>query len=216
MYRPLTLALLLTLTACGGDGGGDDRVVQAVSGNSSDAAQHFNTHCANCHEVDGGGKRATGAPAIANLPAWYITRQLRYFRDGIRGAHEDDSEGRMMAANAAPLDDARIDTLAAFITSLPAASPAATLSGDATRGKDHYNNVCSACHGSDGRGNETLGAPNLVGIDDWYLARQYRHFRDGIRGGHPEDRYGVQMIRIAPVLDDDNAVRDVLAYLASQ
>ncbi|WP_312854462.1 c-type cytochrome [Paludibacterium denitrificans] len=32
----------------------------------------------------------------------------------------------------------------------------------ATRGKETFTAVCSACHGPDGKGNQQLGAPNLT------------------------------------------------------
>lgn len=214
--RALPLALLLTLPGCGGDSAEERREVKTVSGVEGPGAELFARVCSTCHEADGGGKRAVGAPDIANLSPWYIERQVRHFRDGVRGAHEDDAEGQMMAEQVASLSDEQIAAVAAYIDSLPDADPATTVTGEATRGADHYANVCSACHGSDALGNETLGAPALAGINDWYLERQYRKFREGIRGAHAEDTYGVQMVRIAPVLENDETVRDVIAWLAAQ
>ena len=40
-------------------------------------------------------------PRLAGLDAAYLERQLRYFRDGIRGAHAGDKTGRQMAMMAA-------------------------------------------------------------------------------------------------------------------
>ncbi len=214
--RRVTALLLLSLAACGGDPAVEDRTIKTVAAGSGLGAELFTTVCATCHEVDGGGKQAVGAPAIANLPAWYITRQLTHFRDGVRGAHPDDSEGAMMAVNAQPLDDEQIAAVAAYIDTLPTADPAATLSGDAGRGKDHYSNICSACHGSDGLGNEALSSPPLVGLNDWYLVRQYQKFAAGTRGAHAQDQWGAQMMRIAPVLADDAVLRDVVVWIASQ
>jgi cytochrome c553 len=205
----------LLITACGGQEG-EPRAVKAVSGDGGAGSALFNQVCSTCHEADGGGKRAVGAPAIANLAPWYVKRQLTHFRDGVRGGHAEDVEGQMMAEQARNLSDEQIFAVASFIDTLPAAEPAITVAGDAQRGADHYANVCSACHGSDGLGNETLGAPALVGLDDWYLERQYGKFREGIRGSHPDDKFGVQMVRIAPVLENDDTLRDVIAWLASR
>jgi cytochrome c553 len=181
----------LLITACGGQEG-EPRAVKAVSGDGGAGSALFNQVCSTCHEADGGGKRAVGAPAIANLAPWYVKRQLTHFRDGVRGAHAEDVEGQMMAEQARNLSDEQISAVASFIATLP------------------------ACHGSDGLGNETLGAPALVGLDDWYLERQYGKFREGIRGSHPDDKFGVQMVRIAPVLENDDTLRDVIAWLASR
>ncbi len=50
-------------------------------------------------------------------------------------------------------------------------------------------------------------------MSDWYMARQLQHFRDGIRGGNPQDFHGAQMRSMAKTLADDEAVADVLDYI---
>ena len=215
----LNVAILLlasvVLSACGSDQPDAVRTVATVSAASGPGAEHFAKVCANCHEVDGGGKAAVKAPALTNLQPWYIERQLKHFRKGIRGAHPQDVEGGMMAFNAKKLSDELISELAVHIDQLPDASPTATLTGDANLGKDHFQNVCAACHGNNGRGNQALGAPSLVGIDDWYLLHSYEKFRAGIRGKHPDDSYGIQMVRIAPTLEDEDMAANVMTYLAT-
>ena len=52
----------------------------------------------------------------------------------------------------------------------------------------------------------SVHAPKLAGMDDWYLARQLRHFRDKVRGAHPEDDLGHQMQLMVSVLGDDQAI----------
>jgi cytochrome c oxidase subunit 2 len=52
--------------------------------------------CAGCHGEHGEGKDVANAPDLALLPAWYLTKELQDFRDGTRGAHPDDYEGRTM------------------------------------------------------------------------------------------------------------------------
>jgi cytochrome c553 len=213
--RYLAAAFALFLTACGGDPL-PGHTVQQVAGANTPIGQLFETQCAACHAADGAGMASAKAPAIANLPAWYTKRQLEHFQRGIRGAHPDDDQGAIMAASAAALDATQIGDLANYVAALPATSPAITIKGEPARGKDHYSNICSACHGSDARGNEALGAPTLVGVDDWYLLGQYEKFRDGIRGSHADDSWGAQMVRIAPVLENDDTVQDVVAWLATQ
>ena len=58
-------------------------------------------------------------------------------------------------------------------------------------------------------------APRLAGMNDWYLVRQLQHFREGVRGRHPEDFYGNQMVDMAQILVDDAALRDVTAYIGT-
>jgi len=75
--------------------------------------------------------------------------------------------------------------------------------------------VCSGCHGQNGEGNVALNSPKLTGMSAWYLEQQLHNFKKGIRGSHPEDIYGQQMVGIANMLVDDAAIRDVSAYIAS-
>ena len=64
--------------------------------------------------------------------------------------------------------------------------------GDAKKGKARYA-VCMACHGADGMGNKVLNAPKIAGQESWYLERQLKNFKAGIRGADPKDKYGMQM-----------------------
>ena len=56
-------------------------------------------------------------------------------------------------------------------------------------------------------------APRLKGMSDWYMARQLKNFREGVRGTHPQDPNGAQMALIAAMLADDAAIGDVIAYI---
>ncbi|WP_427913151.1 c-type cytochrome [Ramlibacter sp. MMS24-I3-19] len=170
--------------------------------------------CAACHGAQAEGNIATNAPRLNGQAAWYLERQLRQFKAGVRGAHEKDQYGKLMAPMAATLvDDAAIADVAAYIAALPAAPrPAATVHGDAERGRSHFA-TCAACHGADARGNFATNAPRLQGASDWYLARQLRNFRDGVRGAHPQDEYGGQMALMAGMLVDDAEIGDMVAYL---
>jgi hypothetical protein len=50
-------------------------------------------------------------------------------------------------------------------------------------------------------------------MSDWYLARQLKNFRSGIRGAHEQDFYGAQMAAMARVLIDERAPDDIVAYI---
>ncbi len=86
--------------------------------------------------------------------------------------------------------------------------------GDATKGKASYA-VCMACHGADGMGNKALNAPRIAGQESWYLERQLKNFKAGIRGADPKDKYGMQMRPMALTLANDQAVADIAAYVSS-
>lgn len=171
--------------------------------------------CAGCHGANGEGNLAMNAPALAGLETWYVQRQIRHYQDGIRGANPEDTYGQQMAPMAKTLGDAAaVRNVAAYIATLPVASPANTLGGNAKKGASHFTN-CGACHGVKAQGNYALQAPRLAGQDDWYLKRQLDNFRRGIRGGHQSDTYGHQMVLMARSLQNEESVNDLLAYIGT-
>lgn len=169
-------------------------------------------NCVSCHRSDGRGNRDLNAPKLAGLEPWYVERQLALFKSGARGAHEDDTYGRQMVPFAQMLDAEGKRNVAAYIATLPDEMPSETFDGNVGRGERLYR-TCANCHGREGQGNWATHAPRLAGFDDWYLVRQLEHFRDGVRGRHPDDPYGNQMIDMAQYLVNDRAVRDVVAYI---
>ena len=86
--------------------------------------------------------------------------------------------------------------------------------GDATKGKAAYA-VCAACHGANGMGNKALNSPKIAGQEPWYLERQLKNYKGGIRGTHPKDPYGMQMRPMALTLANDEVIYNVAAYLST-
>lgn len=79
----------------------------------------YNTLCIACHQADGRGNEALAAGNLNHLSKLYMERQLMYFRDGLRGAHPDDTTGKQMAAIAATLTtDQAITDVVAYILEL--------------------------------------------------------------------------------------------------
>ena len=65
------------------------------------------------------GLEALGAANLTYLSEVYMARQLMYFRDGIRGAHPEDTRGQQMAAMAELLtDDQMIADVVAYISEI--------------------------------------------------------------------------------------------------
>ena len=214
----ILLPLLGCLIGCGGDSTESSSTSSAmtVSLSGSPSAQIWQGQCAACHGAAGDGNRALGAPALTQLSTDYLTRQLRHFVNGVRGAHPDDDAGKRMALSVANLSETDIPDLAALITTeLPPAQPGTTITGDAARGEDYYVNICSACHSGNGHGNDALGAPALAGVNDWYLKSSYQSYLEGLRGTHPDDFYGAQMARLAPALAKGDDIDDVIAFITT-
>lgn len=175
----------------------------------------FNDNCAPCHGVDGAGTDSAKAPNITGLPNWYVKNQLDGFRAAYRGGHYDDVQGLRMRPMALTLAPDEVELVTAYVGTLsPHAAPASLEGGDAAKGAQYFA-VCTACHGADGAGNEALGAPPLLAQNDWYLLNQLKNFKGAIRGGNPEDTRGKQMVGMAATLPDEQAMKDVLAHVAT-
>ena len=171
--------------------------------------------CLACHGADGMGNKALNAPAIAGQSTWYLERQLKNFKAGIRGADPKDTYGMQMRPMALTLPtDQAIADMAAYVSAMPAKSVPSTVKGDAAAGKAAYM-LCQSCHGPAGGGNKALNAPRLSGQHDWYLVRQIKNFKAGARGAKSGDTYGSQMRPMAMTLATEETINNVAAYIAT-
>jgi len=171
-------------------------------------------YCTVCHGVQLMGNANIRAPRLSGMDSWYVENQLHAFKKGWRGKHERDVVGMDMQPMAATLTDEQIKDVSAFVAATRSDTPPETINGDAGKGRAHYS-TCAACHGVRGEGNIALGSPALTGLNDWYLVRQLKNFRDGARGGQPGDTYGMQMRASAGLLSDDQAINDVVKYIST-
>jgi cytochrome c553 len=170
--------------------------------------------CTACHGIRGEGDATLNAPAIAGQHAAYLERQLLNFRQGTRGTHQADAPGAQMRAIATTLvDDATAARLAAYVAGLPGTVSSSATRGDLRNGNNLYQGKCGACHGTAGEGNARLKAPRLTGLDAGYLKRQFKNFRDGVRGTQKHDLPGRQMAMIAKTLPSERDLDDVIAYI---
>jgi cytochrome c oxidase subunit 2 len=190
----------------------------AASAQDAERGRALFALCAECHGAAGEGNQLFLAPAIGGMPAWYVEGQLNKFRDGVRGTHFDDVEGMRMLAMARSLRTEHGDDLkdvAAYVASLPAVKPEPTLTGgDAARGATHYA-VCQACHGAAGEGVQATNGPPVANQSDWYLLSSIQRFKSGVRGSNPADANGAVMRGMAAILQDEQAMKDVIAYMTS-
>ena len=171
--------------------------------------------CAACHGANGAGNKQLNSPAIAGQEGWYLERQLKNFKAGIRGAHPKDTYGAQMRPMSMTLaNDQAISDVVAHILTFPAPSKETKVSGNPAVGKSLYG-TCTACHGPAAKGNKQMNAPGLTHLPSWYMARQLKHFKEGVRGAHPRDVYGAQMRPMSMTLADDQAIQNVIAYIKS-
>jgi cytochrome c oxidase subunit 2 len=171
--------------------------------------------CAQCHGSEGQGSKLAEAPSLVGLPTWYIEGQVKKFQSRQRGEHPDDVNGLRMAPMSRWIrNDDDLAAVAAYIASLPVDKPETLLDGgDPERGKQTYSTICVACHGADGMGNQQMGSPPLKYANDWYLYRSIENFKAGRRGANPADPIAATMRPMAMTLPDDQAMKDVIAYI---
>jgi cytochrome c oxidase cbb3-type subunit III len=111
----------------------------------------FQTYCTQCHGTDMRGSK--GFPNLVDNDWLYPGTP-----DGIKTTLLEGRNG-MMPAFAEVLKPDQITDTAQYVLALSGRSTAAA---SAVRGEATFKQICSACHGLEGKGNVALGAPNLT------------------------------------------------------
>ena len=178
-----------------------------------DAAARLFFYCESCHGVQGEGSDPIHAPALAGQVPSYVIRQLKNYRDGIRGGHQGDVYGQQMALMATNLkDDDEIEILATYVAQLPILHRPNNVA-DNPRDQSLFS-TCVACHGRNGEGNNLLSTPKIGGLNALYLEEQLQHFINGTRGSSAQDTYG-QMMRAAMTnLSNPDDVKSLANYIS--
>lgn len=169
--------------------------------------------CAGCHGPQAEGNAILKAPQLAGISEWYGADQMEKFKSGLRGTHKDDITGAMMRPMAfilPTLED--VQTLMAYLASLETNVPEKTIEGDIAKGKALFQ-TCAHCHGIEGNGNEEFHAPSLLRLSDWYMLEQLKKFKKKVRGEFAEDFAGSTMQAMTISLTDEQAMKDVIAYI---
>ncbi len=168
--------------------------------------------CQSCHGKDLSGNEVLGSPSIAGMEEWYLLRQISNFKDGIRGTHDKDLMGLTMRLGVMNLNDEQKRSLSSKISLMKSKKLEQSIQGDLVTGEFVFQH-CISCHGEFAEGDATISAPKLTGQNDWYIYRQLINFQKGIRGQHPEDLYGRQMMEMAEMFNEE-MFRDVTAYIS--
>ncbi|HEX6227701.1 MAG TPA: c-type cytochrome [Chryseolinea sp.] len=171
--------------------------------------------CAPCHGDKGEGNASLHSPGLANIEGWYAYRQLKNFKAGLRGFLSQDSSGAQMALVAQTLDTTEMLDLIAYVETFADLKMNTHAAGDVKKGERTYQTVCGSCHGPGAKGNILMQAPGLNGLEPWYLKVQIAKFKTSLRGAHPRDVYGAQMVPMVALLKDEQSVDDVVAYIQS-
>ena len=171
------------------------------------------SYCTVCHGSKLAGNQAIAAPALAGIEPWYLTGQIKSFRDHQRGENSVlDPAGAEMGTVARELGDERIDAIQRYINRLSGESKGeprpVSVTGNAANGQRLYAAHCVACHGAHAEGNVALHAPSLARLNDWYIVASFRKFQSGGRGTSAD-----QMRQIAAALPNEFPINDVSSYL---
>ena len=169
--------------------------------------------CQSCHGDMLQGNESLKAPLISGLSQWYLYRQMKNYRDGIRGTHPQDIFGQSMRLSIMNLSDDELRALAEYISTISVDKQPISIQGDIETGKFVFEH-CISCHGEFGEGDQTIGAPRLTGQSDWYLYEQMINFQKDIRGNHQDDLYGKLMKDMAYMFDEQ-MLRDVVSYIST-
>jgi cytochrome c oxidase cbb3-type subunit 3 len=158
----------------------------------------FANYCAQCHGSSAQGGR--GFPDLTDKDWLYGGQPAQIEHSIVNGRN-----GVMPPLGAVFADDAAISDMVKYVQNMPdgmdAASPA----------HSKYMTLCIACHGPDGKGNQALGAPNLV--DDTWL---YGSSASEVRKSIVEGRYGVMPAHGSLIGEDRAKILASYVYSLSQ
>jgi cytochrome c oxidase cbb3-type subunit 3 len=150
----------------------------------------FQNNCAQCHGSDGGGAR--GFPNLTDGDWQWggdpdtIVQTIAAGRMGVMPPW-----GEVLGAEG-------VEQVVAYVQQLSGQQADAAR---AAAGATHFQTVCSACHGMDGKGNPLLGAPNLTD-GTWLYGSDAASIREAVLKGRNnqmpafEERLGEQRVRL--------------------
>jgi cytochrome c553 len=166
--------------------------------------------CLVCHGYQAQGNSSIGAPALVGIEDWYLSSALAAYRGGTRNGYAAAMD---MQAAARMLPEDGIDKVRELLGNFAKRDPS---SNDAVEpaqlesGRQAYAQYCASCHGANGEGNQTLAAPGLRRLNDWYLKSAWQAYLTGGRGIDDALQMG-QFARALPASFDIDAV---IAFLA--
>ncbi|MES2825763.1 MAG: cytochrome-c oxidase, cbb3-type subunit III [Pseudomonadota bacterium] len=131
----------------------------------------FLNNCALCHGADGSGN--LGYPNLTDKD-WLYGGSPEQIKDSIVLGRK-----AMMPAWSATLGEARIANVAEFVLSLAGREHD---EAKAKLGAPVFSSNCAGCHGSDGKGLQQLGAPNLTDAV-WLYGGEPNELRQTLRNG---------------------------------
>lgn len=176
--------------------------------------KEYSKSCVGCHGRNFSGLISERSPSLPQFSNWYMQGQLQKYKRDILGYNVEDSDGYAMSSLMKAYSNQQIADMVAYIKTFKIETDLInTLNGDPQNGKIEYQLNCMACHQKNGKGNEQLYAPNLVGLSDAYIFNQLIKYRDEIRGNGNGDKHGKVMQLFAKNLKNEQVMKDIAAYI---
>ncbi|MCM8527507.1 MAG: c-type cytochrome, partial [Lentisphaeraceae bacterium] len=189
-------------------------VAEILKGNAAKGRANATT-CIGCHGTDLNGDDGRKSPALAGQSEWYIITQMQKYKHELRGADVSDVNAIAMRDVSSKLSSQQMADVAAYIKeNFKGKQHKITLGGNPEKGKQLYV-ACVACHGTEGQGNPQIQSPKLTGLQDWYIFDSLKKFKSKERGSAEGDVQGKLMQTSVMLLQDEQAMKDVAAYLST-
>lgn len=172
-------------------------------------AKRINRTCALCHGIYGQGTPGTLSPRLAGLPAEYLAKEMRFYRDGVR-----EYAPMVVASSIKNMSDKDIDDISQYLAgvnlrNLNLPKIPRYPNGVHEEGREIFLDECKTCHKKTGLGKPKKGVPPLAGQYGSYLFGQMKKFqaKDRHHDDDPEDN----------TFDDwrDNELDNIVAYLTT-
>jgi len=146
----------------------------AVERVRKDGGQLFGDNCAACHGADGRGVK--GFPSLADRDWLWGGKPetvAETIRVGVNSSHPQTRASEMIAfGSGGILDATQVTNVADYVMSLSVPVFAKAKPNSVRAGRVVFEANCVVCHGAEGRGNQSLGVPNLTDLawingSDW-------------------------------------------------
>ena len=160
-------------------------------------ARIFANNCAVCHGADGGGNY--GFPNLTDSD-WLYGGTASAILDTLHNGRQGQ-----MPPQGAMIGEEGVKNTTEYVLALNGLEHDAEM---ADEGKKIFGTVCMACHGVDGKGNQSMGAPNLTD-NIWLYGGSREQIQHSVRGGRSN-----QMPAQKDKLREDK-IRLVAAYVYS-
>ncbi|MCU7838925.1 MAG: c-type cytochrome [Candidatus Thiodiazotropha sp. (ex Troendleina suluensis)] len=140
-------------------------------------AKKINRTCALCHGVYGQGTPGTLSPRLAGLPASYLAKELRYYRDGVRVYAPMVVSSQIKKMTDKDIDDISEYLAGVDLRNLNLPKIPEYPNGKKEHGKKIYNRECKSCHRKTGQGKANKGIPPIAGQYGSYIFSQFKKFQ---------------------------------------